>query len=99
MLILGTKSFSDSLCLYFLFPADAAMELEAMNAEVTDNQPEPPPYNEAMSRLDAGISRQVETTFGPEVITGPVRDEPPPNYTDIGELLNYIMSCLVLYVT
>jgi len=64
-------------------PTDAAMELEAMNAEVTENQPEPPPYNEAMSRLDAGISRQVETTFGPEVITGLVRDEPPPNYTDI----------------
>ena len=99
MLILCTKYFIDSLGFYLLFPADAAMELEAMNAEVTEDQPEPPPYNEAMSRLDAGISRQVETTFGPEVITGPVRDEPPHNYTDIGELLNYIMSCLVLYVT
>lgn len=47
--------------------------------------PEPPPYNEAVSRLDAGISRQVETTFGADVITGPVRDEPPPDYREIGE--------------
>ena len=61
----------------------AGVELGSMDDDEVRVPSALPSYNEAVSRLDAGLSRQVETTFGPEVITGPVRDEPPPDYTDL----------------
>ena len=61
----------------------AGVELGSMDDDEARVPSALPSYNEAVSRLDAGLSRQVETTFGPEVITGPVRDEPPPDYTDL----------------